>query len=268
MAPDWMWGWLMNGMAPFESVGRGGLGFLTAAGEIALLFSQTVLWALRPPYRPRLIFQQMEFVGVKSLNVVILTGSFVGAVFSLQSYYGFSLFGAESLVGSTVALALARELAPVITSLMIIGRAGSAMAAELGTMKVTEQVDALMVMAVNPIQYLVVPRVIAGIVMLPFLTILANFVGILGGYLVGVYILGINSGMFIGRIIDYVDFSDLGIGLVKSAVFGLILSLVGCHQGLKTTGGAEGVGKATTQAVVVASVLILVTDYFLTALLF
>jgi phospholipid/cholesterol/gamma-HCH transport system permease protein len=210
----------------------------------------------------------MEFVGVKSINVVILTGLFTGAVFALQSYYGFAMFGAESLVGSTVALALTRELAPVLTSLMVTGRAGSAMAAEIGTMRVTEQIDALTAMAVNPLQYLVVPRMLAGIIMLPLLTILTNYIGVFGSYVVGVKMLDINEGVFVQNIYNYLAMSDISMGLIKAAVFGLILSVVGCYQGYVTTGGAEGVGRSTTKAVVQACILILATDYFLTAIMF
>ena len=223
---------------------------------------------LRPPVRIRAIFKQMEFVGVHSLLVVILTGAFTGGVLAFQAYHGFRLFSAESLVGSTVALAMTRELGPVLTALMVTGRAGSAMAAELGTMRVTEQIDALYTMATNPIKYLVVPRVIAGVLMLPVLTVISDFVGIIGGYLVGVGILKINSGIYVAKMIQIVELEDIFNGLVKSACFGLILSLVGCYKGFYTTGGAAGVGKATTQAVVISSVGILVSDYFLTAAMF
>jgi phospholipid/cholesterol/gamma-HCH transport system permease protein len=258
----------MRWIAPIESLGRACINGLVETGEILLLLVQAFLWLLRPPWRPRLVFKQMEFVDIKSINVVILTGVFTGGVFALQSYHGFSLFGAESLVGSTVALALTRELGPVLTSLMVSGRAGSAMAAELGTMRVTEQVDALYVMAVNPVQYLVLPRILASMVMLPLLTIVADYIGILGGYVVGVHLLGINGGIFMAKIIEYTEISDISMGLVKAAFFGLILSLVGCYKGFYAHGGAEGVGRATTQAVVLASVLILAFDYVLTAIMF
>ncbi len=258
----------MGWTRPFELVGRGFLRVLDEAGELLLLLVQTALWLIRPPFRFRVLFKQMEFVGVKSINVVILTGAFTGGVFALQSYHGFSLFGAESLVGSTVALALTRELGPVLTSLMVTGRAGSAMAAELGTMRVTEQIDALYVMAVNPVQYLVLPRIVASIFMLPLLTIIADFVGIVGGYVVGVGLLGINSGIFIAKIVEYVEFSDISMGLIKASFFGLIMALVGCYKGFYTTGGAAGVGRSTTQAVVLASVMILGFDYVLTAIMF
>jgi phospholipid/cholesterol/gamma-HCH transport system permease protein len=221
-----------------------------------------------PPYRLKAVIKQMEFVGVKSIFVVVLTGIFAGGVLALQSHHGFRLFGAETLVGSTVALAMTRELGPVLTALMVNGRAGSAMAAELGTMRVTEQIDALYVMATNPVKYLIVPRVIAGVVMLPILTIVADFLGILGGYFVGVILLKINSGMFVANIVEMVDLEDIFHGLTKSIFFGLILTHIGCYKGFYTTGGAEGVGKSTTQAVVLSSVLILVSDYFLTSIMF
>jgi phospholipid/cholesterol/gamma-HCH transport system permease protein len=255
-------------LRPLEYLGRVAIRFLVESGEILLLLIQAGLWMLRPPWRIRLLFKQMEFVGVKSLNVVILSGAFMGGVFALQSYHGFSLFGAESLVGSTVALAFTRELGPVFTSLMVTARAGSAMAAELGTMRVTEQIDALHVMAINPVQYLVLPRVCAAVVMLPILTVISDFVGIVASYVVGVGLLGINYGIFTAKILEYLEFDDISMGLAKSAFFGLILSLVGCYKGFYTRGGAEGVGRATTESVVMGSVLILAADYVLTTLMF
>ncbi|MBW2091789.1 MAG: ABC transporter permease [Deltaproteobacteria bacterium] len=237
-------------------------------GQLMLLAINTLIWTFRPPLRIRAIFKQMEFVGVKSLFVVILTGSFTGAVMTIQIFYGFSMFRAESLVSATLAIAMARELGPVLTALMVTGRAGSAIAAELGTMRVTEQIDALYVMAANPIKFLVVPRVIAGIIMLPVLTVIANIMGIVGGYLVGVILLGINHGIFIGNIVEYLHSSDIFNGLIKSAAFGLLLTLIGCYKGFYTTGGAEGVGRATTESVVMASILILASDYVMTAIMF
>lgn len=237
-------------------------------GRVLLLLISSVAWMARPPFRFRVAFRQLEFVGVNSLTVVGITGTFTGMVLALQTYYGFRMFGGESLVGATVVLSMTRELGPVITALMVTGRAGSAMAAELGTMKVTEQIDALYTMSVNPIQYLVVPRIIAGVLMLPLLTVISDFIGAVGGYFVGVKLLNINSGIFMARIYEFVEFDDIFNGLIKSAVFGLILSLVGCYKGFYTTGGAEGVGRATTQSVVISSVAILISDYFLTAVMF
>jgi phospholipid/cholesterol/gamma-HCH transport system permease protein len=251
-----------------EAIGLTLIRFIEEFGLVMFLFLSTIAWMVRPPMRLRATFRQMEFVGVNSLLVVILTGVFTGAVLALQAYHGFRLFSAESLVGSTVALAMTRELGPVLTALIVTGRVGSAMAAEVGTMRVTEQIDALHSMAVDPIKYLVVPRIIAGVLMLPVLTIIADFVGILGGYVVGVGLLKINSGIYVAKMIEIVELADIFNGLVKSACFGLILSLIGCYKGFYTTGGAQGVGKATTQAVVIASVSILISDYFLTAAMF
>lgn len=248
-------------------LGAGLLDALSEAGRMGLLFFEALWWGVRPPWRLRLYFRQMEFVGVNSLFVVMLTSLFTGMVLALQTYYAFRLFSAETLVGATVALSMTRELGPVITALMVTGRAGSSIAAEIGTMRVTEQVDALTVMAINPVQYLVAPRVVAGLVMLPLLTVVSDFVGIVGGYLIGVKLLGINGGIFMNRIYELVKLEDLYNGLAKAAVFGVIMTLVGCYKGFYTTGGAEGVGRATTQSVVLASVLILASDYVLTSLM-
>jgi phospholipid/cholesterol/gamma-HCH transport system permease protein len=214
-------------------------------GKITMLLLSALAWMVRPPLKARLIFKQMEFVGVKSILVVLLTGTFTGMVMALQGYHGFRLFSAEGLVGSTVALGMT-----------------------LGTMRVTEQIDALYVMAANPIKHLIVPRIIAGVVMVPILTIVSDFVGIMGGYFVGVGVLNINSGIFVKNIYRYLDLDDIFNGLIKAACFGLILSLIGCYKGFNTRGGAEGVGRATTEAVVLASISILISDYFLTAIMF
>jgi len=259
----------MNRVAAFlDRLGRAVMANVEETGKIFLLFLSVLAWMVRPPLKLRNIFKQMEFVGVKSIFVVVLTGTFTGMVMALQGYYGFRLFGAQSLVGSTVALGMTRELGPVLTALIVTARAGSAMAAELGTMRVTEQIDALYVMAANPVKHLIVPRVIAGVLMLPVLTIVSDFVGIVGGYFVGVHILDINKGAFVKNITSLVVLGDIYNGLVKAACFGLILSLVGCYKGFNTRGGAEGVGRATTEAVVLASISILISDYFLTAIMF
>ncbi|OPX95190.1 MAG: putative phospholipid ABC transporter permease protein MlaE [Syntrophorhabdus sp. PtaB.Bin006] len=242
--------------------------FVREFGRITLMFTESVYWGVRRPFKLDYIFKQMEFIGVNSTIVVIITGMFTGMVLALQSYYGFRKFGAEGLVGATVALSMTRELGPVLTSLMVTGRAGSAMAAQLGTMRVTEQIDALTVMALSPIKYLVTPRIIAGFLMLPVLTVVSDFIGVVGGYVVGVKLLGINEGAFIDKMIKYVELNDIYNGLVKSAVFGIILSTVACYKGFYARGGAEGVGKATTEAVVVSSVTILMSDYILTSLMF
>ncbi len=251
-----------------ENVGKWTQRFVNATGNMFIMLAQAAVLAVTPPVKLRNIFKQMEFVGVKSLFVVILTGSFTGMVLAIQGFDALKRFGAESLVGPTVALSMARELGPVLTGLMVAGRAGSAMATELGTMRVTEQIDAIETMGVNPVKYLVVPRILAGILMLPVLTVVTDFVGVLGGYLIGVHKLNINPGVYMGRTLDFVNVDDLFYGLGKSVVFGLIISLVACYQGFYTKGGAEGVGRAATNSVVTGCVLILVFDYIITSFWF
>lgn len=255
-------------MNVFAIIGRAVLAMLAEIGRLSEFTWSSVTHIIRPPFFWRLLVQQMLRIGYFSLPVVALTAFFTGGALALQIYYGGSQINSESVVATIVALGITRELGPVLGGLMVAGRVSAAIAAELGTMRVTEQIDALYVMAVNPIQYLVVPRVIASVLMLPVLTIISDYVGIVGGYVVGVHLLGINSGIFVAKIIEYVEFSDLSMGMIKAAFFGLILSLIGCYKGFYTTGGAEGVGRATTESVVVASVLILASDYFLTAIMF
>ncbi|MEK7773631.1 MAG: ABC transporter permease [Deltaproteobacteria bacterium] len=250
-----------------EKLGKTSEEFVDSTGRMMIMLSQAVMYAFTPPIKLRSIFKQMEFVGVQSIFVVVLTGLFTGMVLALQSYNALKRFGAESLVGPTVALSMARELGPVLAGLMVTGRAGSAMATELGTMRVTEQIDALVTMAVNPVKHLVVPRILAGICMFPLLTIITDFVGVVGGYMVGVKLLGINPGVYIGRTIDYVQIGDIFNGLTKSVMFGLITTLVASYHGFYTTGGAEGVGRAATSSVVLGSVLILVSDYIISSFL-
>jgi phospholipid/cholesterol/gamma-HCH transport system permease protein len=209
----------------------------------------------------------MESVGVDSLFVVILTGLFTGGVFTLQIIYGFQRFSAESMVGPTVATAMTRELGPVLTALMVTGRVGSAMAAELSAMKVSEQMDALTVMAADPVKYLISPRLLAGIIMLPLLTAISDAVGVVGGFFVAVG-RGLDPGQFTGRIVDIVVVGDVVNGLIKSAFFGFIISSVGCYMGFYTKGGAEGVGRSTTLAVVISYVSILISDFMMTAIMF
>ena len=251
-----------------ESIGRWVIQSTEGTGRAAILCAETFAWTLRPPYRNKQLFNAMEFVGVGSIFIVLLTGLFTGAVFALQGAGAFRMFNAESLVGPTVGISLARELSPVLTGLMVTGRAGSGIATELGTMRVTEQIDALYTMAVNPVQYLIVPRVIAGLVMVPILSVLFTLVGMGGCYFVGVVLLNIDPGIFISKVQWFVDPKDLINGLVKACAFGGILTMVGCYKGFYASGGARGVGIATTQSVVLSSVLILIADYFLTAMMF
>jgi phospholipid/cholesterol/gamma-HCH transport system permease protein len=203
-------------------------------------------------------------VGVRSMWIILLTALFAGAVFALQAGKVYALFNMESMVGATVALSLTREMGPVFAAIMITARACSAMAAEIGTMRVTEQIEALETMAVNPIHYLVVPRVVACTVMVPLLTMLFDFVGSVGSYIVGIYLLGISEGPFLSRIDYYVDPDDIWSGLLKAAIFGFLIAAISCYMGYFTRQGAKGVGLATTRAVVVSAVTILVADYFLT----
>ena len=236
-------------------------------GLVFFFLMRAMSGALRPPYRVGLIFQQAEFVGFGSLFIILLTGSFTGAVFTLQSVGALARVSMESMVGSTVMLAVSRELGPVLTSLMVTGRVGSAMATELGTMRVTEQIDAMEVMAVDPIKYLIVPRLLAGAVMVPCLTVIFNLVAFLGSYIIAIPVLGLDEGSFISRIEWYLDPIDFIQGLVKAFVFGVVITTVGCYKGFYATGGARGVGVATTQAVVVGSISIFVLDYVLTAII-
>ncbi len=252
----------------FYIIGLWVLNFLEEAGRVMLLFLRTVHFIFRPPLDVRNLLKQIEYVGIKSVPVVLITGAFTGMVLALQSYTGFKRFNAEAFVGTVVALSMTRELGPVLTGLMVSGRVGSAMAAELGTMQVTEQIDALYTLAINPIKYLVVPRFLASLIIMPILTTFADIVGIMGGYLISVMLLGANPTVYMRRTYDFMDLEDVYIGLLKAAIFGMIIATIGCYQGINTRGGAEGVGKATTNAVVIGSLLILVANYFVTALLF
>ncbi|HEX9689290.1 MAG TPA: ABC transporter permease [Thermoanaerobaculia bacterium] len=252
----------------FEAIGRMVLRLLEELGRFFQMFGRTAGWSVRPPYDVPEHFRQMVRVGVDSIPVVFLTTLFTGMVLALQTFNGFARFHAESLVGSVVALSLTRELAPVLTALMVTGRVGSAMAAELGTMRVTEQIDALTALGTEPVQYLVVPRVAASILMMPLLVILGDAIGIYGGYLVAVQLLGANPVTYIENSFRFLEVSDVTSGIVKAAVFGLIFSLVACVRGYFTEGGAEGVGRSTTRAVVSGSLAILFADFFLTKLLF
>jgi phospholipid/cholesterol/gamma-HCH transport system permease protein len=248
-------------LVPFE-------GFFREVGRFGQVFWRVLAWTPRRPYDFRELFRQMVRVGVDSLPVVVLTAMFTGMVMALQTFTVLARFGAERYVGSLVALSMVRELAAVLSGLVIAGRAGSAMGAELGTMRVTEQIDALEVMATNPVHYLVVPRVWATTLMLPLLVLLADALGIYGGYLVSVVLMRANPVAHMDNTFRFMDFSDLTSGLIKAAVFGMLIAVIGCQQGLHTRGGAEGVGRSTTRSVVIASVAILISDFFLTKVLF
>ena len=233
-------------------------------GQMIFFAFEVVAWAFRPPFRPGLVLTQMAFIGVGSVFIVGVTGTFSGMVLALQFGYAMKQFAAEGYVGGSVALALSRELAPVLTALMVTGRAGSAIATELGTMRVTEQNDAMDSMAVNPIQFLVVPRVIAAVLMLPALTMLFNVLGFGGAYLMGIYVAGIPEGPFIEHTRGFLVPDDILHGLWKAVLFGAVISIVTTWRGYAATGGSRGVGEGTTRAVVTSSIGILVVDYALT----
>ncbi len=251
-----------------ETLGKTIIGFTSEVGRVLVLFGTLIRHAVHPPYDLRNTLKQMLEIGVMSVPVVLITAIFTGMVLALQTYTGFKRFGAESLVGSVVALSMTREMGPVLTGLIVAGRAGAAIAAELGTMRVTEQIDALETLATNPVKYLVVPRFLAGIIMLPALTVAADIVGIVGGYLITVGHFGASSSEYWRRTWDFLEQEDIYNGLIKACFFGAAISLVCCYKGFYTEGGAEGVGKATTGAVVISFMTILVADYFLSAWLF
>jgi len=251
-----------------EAVGRGVLSVFDALGRFFVLLGRTAVGTLRPPFAFRSTALQVARVGADSVPVVILTALFTGGVLALQTFKGFSRFHAEGYIGSVVALSMLRELGPVLTGLMVAGRAGSAMAAEIGSMRVTEQIDALVALATDPVQYLFVPRVLAGILVVPMLVVLADVTGMLGGYLVAVAYLGANPVVYVETTFQFLDMEDLTSGLIKAAAFGGLLTLIGCQSGFDTRGGAEGVGRSTTAAVVLGSLAILIADFFLTKVLF
>jgi phospholipid/cholesterol/gamma-HCH transport system permease protein len=240
---------------------------LEGVGNVVQLTFQTLSWLMRPPFRVTEVMRAMEFMGVQSLFIVMLTGTFSGMVFALQSVNSLREFGAEGVVGSVVAISLTREIAPVFSALMITARAGSATAAELGNMRVTEQIDALTTMAVSPVQYLLSPRLLAGVVMFPLLCIVYSSVGMTGAWFVAVKGLGIDPGIFIANIEEYMKASDFWMGEIKSACFGFLVTAICAQQGFSASGGARGVGQATTRAVVHSAVAILVANYIITSAL-
>lgn len=251
-----------------EFVGKKVLELCDVFGLFSLFLWHVLITLITTRLRLKKLFEQMRFIGVDSINIILLTGAFSGAVLALQSYIGFKRFGAEEFIGPVVALSLTRELGPVLTGLMVTGRAGSAIAAEIGTMQITEQIDALKTLNINVNQYLMVPRILGSVIILPFLTVFSMMCGIIGGYVISVYVLNLNGEQYISGIKSFLEFSDITGGLIKSSVFGLILSWVGCYKGYYTSGGAKGVGIATTQSVVTASILILISNYFLATMLF
>ena len=244
----------------FAHIGRATLALLAEVGRVALFLKDALLQGLTPKIFVRQILEQMMRIGYFSLPVVGLTAFFTGGALALQIYLGSSRFNAESLVASIVALGITRELGPVLAGLMVAGRVGASIAAELGTMRVTEQIDALVTLATNPFKYLVGPRIIAAVVTLPILVGIADVIGIMGGYIVGT--------RSIGNTADFLEFDDVTSGLIKAAVFGFIIAVMGCYHGFNSKGGAQGVGRATTNAVVSSAILILAANFALTSLLF
>lgn len=251
-----------------DRVGKQTLNTLEALGSIVILAGNTARTILQGRIHARNTFQQMAFIGVESLPIALLTGLSVGMVFTLQIANEFIRFGATTVIGGVSAIALVRELGPTLTGVVVAGRVGAAIAAELGSMKVTEQIDALLAMAADPIRYLVAPRVIACILMLPLLAFLADFVGIAGGFGVAVGVKGISSEVFLTSLQQLLKPDDILKGMLKAMIFGAVVGIIGCYQGMNTSNGAQGVGKATTDAVVYSLITIFVTNYFLSSWLF
>ena len=254
-------------MNVIQGIGARVIAQIEEMGAMLLFLLRSFGWLFRPPLRLYQIIKQMHFVGSKSTFVVILTALFTGMVLALQGYYSLRKFGSEGLLGSAVALSMIRELGPVLASLMVTARAGSAMTAEIGIMRITEQIDALETMAINSLQYLITPKMVASLISVPLLVALFDVVGIGGGYMVGVKLLGVSGGSYWSSIESAVEWRDVYGGILKSISFGVIISWVCCYKGYFTKMSAEGLGKATTESVVLASVLILVWDYFLTSVL-
>lgn len=257
---------------PVAALGRAILFPIQNMGSIAIFFFKGFLNIFTIPFRPEKIIQQVYFIGMKSIFVICLTGAFTGMVLGLQGYYTLSKFGSEGMLGAAVALSLIRELGPVLSAIMVIGRAGSAMAAEIGIMRISEQIDALDTMDINPIRFLVSPRLAASLICFPLLTAIFDSIGILGGYLTGSGLLGINSGVYFARVESSVVMEDITGGFIKSLVFAVIVATICCFQGyythMRSEGfGAKGVSMSTTSAVVISSVLVLISDYILTSFL-
>ena len=249
-------------------IGRGLLAALAASGQLLIFALDGLSHLVRPPFYPRQFGRHFINMAFFSLPVVSLTAVFTGMVLALQSATGLARFSAESAVASLVVLSVTRELGPVLAGLMVAGRVGAAMAAEIGTMRVTDQIEALSTLSTNPMKYLVAPRMLAGVLAMPLLVVVADILGVLGGYIIATLKLGFNSGTYLANTVDFLHVDDVVSGLAKAAMFGLLITLMGCFHGYRSRGGAQGVGVATTSAVVTASVLILAFDYVLTELFF
>lgn len=252
----------------FQIVGGVVLSFCSTVGVLSSFIVRAIYHVFVPPYFPMQLFRQLINIGYYSLPVVGMTALFTGMVLALQSYTGFTRFNAEGAVAGVVVLSVTRELAPVLAGLMVAGRVGAAIAAEIGTMRVTEQIDALSTLSVNPFKYLVAPRIIAGTLMMPILVLLGDIIGIFGGYIVSIYSLGFGSVSYLTQTFDVLEAMDVISGLVKASVFGFIVTMMGCYHGYHSQRGAQGVGAATTNAVVSASILILIFNYVMTQIFF
>ncbi len=250
-----------------DAIGTFFIGICDNLGSFTLFLFKALRTLLATKLKLSKLFAQMNRIGVESFTIVVLTGSFTGMVFALQTYIGFQRVGGEQFIGAVVALGMIRELGPVLTGLMVAGRAGSAITAEIGTMRITEQIDALKTLRINTYQYLVVPRILASTIIMPFLTLFAMIFGVVGGYMISVYVLELSPEDYISSIKNFIELKDIHGGLIKAGFFGLILSWVGTYKGYRTSGGARGVGIATTQSVVLSSILILISNYFLTKML-
>jgi phospholipid/cholesterol/gamma-HCH transport system permease protein len=257
---------LVNGM--LASVGAGVIAICRATGRVVIFGATAVSHVLRPPWYPIEIWQQVLRIGYFSLPVVGMTALFTGGALALQIYAGGTRFNAEAVVPSIVAIGMVRELGPVLGGLMVAGRVSASIAAEIGTMRVTEQIDALVTLSTNPMKFLVAPRLLAATLTLPILAFIGDIIGIMGGFLVGTARLGFNAATYINTTYDFLEVEDVTSGLIKAGVFGFIIALMGCYQGYNSGRGAQGVGRATTNAVVTASILILASNYFLTEALF
>ncbi len=258
----------LNGFNVPQRVGRFILGIFESIGRVSIFAGKGLHAMFTPKWHTRQIRRQIIEVGFYSLPVVGLTAIFTGMVLALQSYSGFSRFNAESSIATVVVLSITRELGPVLAGLMVAGRVGASMAAEIGTMRVTEQIDALTTLSTNPFRYLVAPRLWAGLLTLPILVIIADIIGVMGGYLVSIHKLGFNPASYLKSTFDFLEFRDVFSGVVKAAAFGFIVTLMGCYHGYNSGRGAQGVGRATTAAVVSASILILLSNYIITELFF
>ena len=251
-----------------QKLGHTALEFFAAVGRLAQFTGRSIYHCFTPPFFPRLLVRQLINIGYYSLPVVGMTTLFTGMVLALQSYSGFSRFSAEGAIATVVVLSITRELAPVLAGLMVAGRVGASIAAEIGTMRVTEQIDALTTLSTNPYKYLIAPRLIAGTLMLPVLVLIGDIIGVFGGYIVSVYSLGFNPESYLHKTWEYLESMDVISGLCKAAAFGFIVTLMGCYHGFNSERGAQGVGAATTNAVVSSSILILIFNYLLTQIFF